>query len=397
MVASRVSSMIDRRKFLQSIALTSAASACSPSREEGESDPYARDLEQAAVYTAGLDGYHTYRIPSQIVTPKGTLLAFCEGCKDDRRDHGDIDLLVKRSEDGGRVWFGQTIVHEEGGAEKVTIGNPCPVVDKDTGIIWMPFCRDNDAVFMTKSEDDGLTWAAPVEITSSVKDPSWSWYATGPGAGIQLTRGPHAGRLVIPNDHRGPLGDGDAKYSHAFFSDDHGATWKLGGTVAPHTDECQVVELAEGALMMNMRNYWERDGGDTSKGGKRAIATSADGGETWSELSFDETLIEPVCQASFLRYSWPDGAVKSRLLFSNPASTEARVKMTVRLSYDEGKTWPIAKLLHEGPAAYSCLAVLPDQRIGCLYERGAEHSYESISFARFTLRWLSGGADSAGT
>jgi sialidase-1 len=200
---------------------------------------------------------------------------------------------------------------------------------------------------------------------------------------------------VIPNDHRGPLGDGDAKYSHAFFSDDHGATWKLGGTVAPHTDECQVVELADGTLMMNMRNYWERDGGEPTKGGKRAIASSADGGETWSELSFDETLVEPVCQASFMRYSWPVEGAPGGLLFSNPASSEARVKMTVRMSYDEGQTWPVAKLLHEGPAAYSCLAVLPDRRIGCLYERGGEHSYETISFARFTLRWLTGGVDSA--
>jgi sialidase-1 len=204
------------------------------------------------------------------------------------------------------------------------------------------------------------------------------------------------GRLVIPNDHRGPLGEGDAKYSHAFFSDDHGSTWTLGGTVAPHTDECQVVELADGTLMMNMRNYWERDGGEPAKGRKRAIASSGDGGETWSELSFDDTLIEPVCQASFTRYSWPGENAKNRLLFSNPASTEARVKMTVRLSYDEGKTWPIAKLLHEGPAAYSCLAALPDRQIGCLYERGAEHSYETISFARFTLRWLSAGTDATG-
>jgi sialidase-1 len=148
--------------------------------------------------------------------------------------------------------------------------------------------------------------------------------------------------------------------------------------------------------MMNMRNYWERDGGEPAKGRKRAIATSGDGGETWSELSFDDTLIEPVCQASFTRYSWPGENAKNRLLFSNPASTEARVKMTVRLSYDEGKTWPIAKLLHEGPAAYSCLAALPDRQIGCLYERGAEHSYETISFARFTLRWLSAGTDATG-
>ena len=150
-----------------------------------------------------------------------------------------------------------------------------------------------------------------------------------------------------------------------------------------------------------MRSYWGRVAKHAGRDGKRALAWSGDGGETWSNLSFDDTLIEPVCQASFLRYTLAatgaetgaETGGRNRLLFSNPASTTDRVKMTVRLSYDEGESWPVSKLLHEGPAAYSSLAVLPDGSIACLYERGQENAYETIHFARFSLDWLSGGSD----
>jgi sialidase-1 len=135
--------------------------------------------------------------------------------------------------------------------------------------------------------------------------------------------------------------------------------------------------------MINMRNY------DRSKT-TRAIATSADGGLTWSKVTHDPALVEPICQASFIRYTWPGPRGKSRLLFSNPASASKRIEMTVRLSYDEGKTWPVGKLLYPGPSAYSCLAALPDGDIACLYEMGENHSYEKIAFARFGLKWLTG-------
>jgi sialidase-1 len=347
---------------------------------------------QTPVFVSGTDGNHTYRIPAVIVTPKGTLLAFCEGRKNNRSDHGDIDLVLKRSSDGGKTWSDMQIVYEEGGTDEITIGNPCPVVDANTGRIWLPFCRDNDDVFVTYSEDDGHTWAEPRNITKQVKKPDWQWYATGPGVAIQLQRGPHKGRLVIPCDHSDNAAGKRRQYSHVFYSDDHGKTWQLGESLPPHTDECQLVELADGTLLLNMRNYWGRDGGHPELGNKRALANSADGGRTWSELRFDETLIEPICQASLLRYGPATATSKDstpgRLLFSNPASKESRHRMTVRLSYDEGHSWPVSKLLHEGPAAYSCLIVLPDRSIGCLYERGDETAYETITFARFTLDWL---------
>jgi len=180
--------------------------------------------------------------------------------------------------------------------------------------------------------------------------------------------------------------------SHIIYSDDHGKSWQLGGSVSGGCNECQVVELADGRLMLNMRM---QENGQ----GKRGVATSRDGGVTWSELKLDPVLIEPVCQASLLRYTLASTGGKNRLLFSNPASAPApgqsrgdRVKMTVRLSHDEGRTWPVSKCLHDGPSAYSCLAALPDGDIGCLYE-GGKTRYGEIVFARFSLEWLTDGQD----
>lgn len=387
-----------RSKSVYCLTMASAAMlllgiGCGPAPETQESPPAPT---QTDLFVSGEGGYHTYRIPSLIVTRQGSLLAFSEGRKNNRRDHGDIDLLIRRSTDGGQTWSDQRIVYEEGGTEEITIGNPCPVVDRETGTIWLPFCRDNRDVLVTKSTDDGVTWSDPVDITADVKKPDWTWVATGPGIGIQLDQGPYKGRLLIPSDHGvggGEEGDERVQYSYVFYSDDHGETWQRGGSVAPHTDECQLVQTGDGNLLINMRNYWGRQGGRPDRGSMRALATSQDGGATWSELSFDPTLIEPICQASLIRHVGhaTAGDSPSALLFSNPASKTARVDLTVRLSYDSGKTWPVSRLLNPGRSAYSNLAILPDGTIGCLYERGKSIPYETITFARFTMDWLKGG------
>ena len=223
--------------------------------------------------------------------------------------------------------------------------------------------------------------------------------SNGPRGQHSASQGPHKGRLVIPSDHSVMVGEQRIMHSHMFYSDDHGETWQLGTALPEHTDECQVVELADGELLLNMRSYWGRIAKVVERDGKRAVARSSDGGATWGDLHFDDTLIEPVCQASFIRYTFAERHSRSRLLFSNPASKTDRVKMTVRLSYDEGKTWPVSKLLHAGPSAYSSLAVLRDLSVGCLYERNGvtessgESPYETITFARFTLDWLTDGKD----
>ena len=345
---------------------------------------------RTVVFRSGTAGYHTFRIPSLITTHKGTLLAFSEGRKAGGGDHGDIDLVLKRSTDNGTTWSDMQIVYEEGGEKKVTIGNPCPVIDEATGTIWLTFCRDNQDVLVTHSQDDGATWAKPRDISSDVTKPAWTWVATGPGIGIQLRIGKHKSRLVIPCDHGVPMGGKRVMISHVFYSDDAGKSWQLGGSLDIHTDECQVVELNDGTLMINARNYWGRNGNRPEWGHQRAISTSKDGGATWSKLMFDKHLIEPICQASFIRYDQTGDHGPNLLLFSNPASTTSRSQMTVRVSRDDGKSWPTSRLLHQGPAAYSCLAVLADGPIGCLFEAGDKSAYETLTFTRFSLEWLQG-------
>ncbi len=332
---------------------------------------------QIDVYIAGHDGYHTYRIPSLIVTPKGRLLAFAEARRAAAADSGDIDLVLKRSHDNGTTWSPMQVIADD---DANTVGNPCPVVDRNTGTILLLTThnagtdREQDiiagtsagsrTVWLMKSTDDGQTWSKPTDITREVKKPDWTWYATGPGIGIQT----RSGRLVIPANH---VEAGGVHRSHLFYSDDDGKTWMLGASADPGTNESQVVELNDGRLLLNMRNY------PPKPVNFRRIATSQDEGRTLSPTTEDRTLIEPPAQASLIR-------LHDQLLFANPASTK-RERMTVRISHDQGASWHILRVIHEGPSAYSSLAALPNSPsgIGLLYERGDRSPYEKITFARF--------------
>jgi sialidase-1 len=203
------------------------------------------------------------------------------------------------------------------------------------------------------------------------------WYATGPGGGIQIQNGPHEGRLVLPCDHS----ELETKngFSHVIYSDDHGQSWKLGGsTPKPGVNECEVVELTGGKLMLNMRNY------DKSRT-VRQVALSNDGGQTWSDQHSDDALIEPMCQGAIRRYRWSDGGKPGVILFSNPASKNERANLTVRASFDDGQTWSASRVLHAGASAYSDLAVLADGQIACLFEAGIKNANEGIVFSRFPL------------
>jgi sialidase-1 len=346
------------------------------------------EIERMDIYARGDGGYHTYRIPSLAVTAEGTVLAFCEARKTSVHDSGDIDLVVRRSSDGGRTFQPAQIVWND--AEN-TCGNPCAVVDRATKAIWLLMTHnlghDNEAaitkgaaqgtrtVWVTRSSDDGRTWSAPREITAAVKAPEWTWFATGPGAGIQL----RDGRLVVPCDHR----DGGVDFSHVIFSDDHGATWQRGGRAGPGCNECEVVELRDDTLLLNMRNYHPQRS-------HRAISTSHDRGANWSAPRPDTALIEPTCQASIRRVPAKQDEEPNAgpILFSNPASQRARENLTVRLSRDEAATWPSSRVIHAGPSAYSCLGFLPDNTVLCLFENGTKDAYEKITLARFPLAWV---------
>lgn len=348
------------------------------------------------LWTSGTGGYHTYRIPALAVTTVGTILAFCEGRRHGSGDAGEIELLLRRSADGGETWAPSQAVDARMG---MTCGNPAPAVDQLTGTIWLLTTRNwaeaheddirkglhSRTVWITSSDDDGITWADPVGITSNVKRPDWTWYATGPCHGIQL----RSGRLVIPCDHRSrnPRDGSEARHSHVIISDDHGATWRIGGIVdVEGTNESVAVETADGAVYLNCR--------DEARRGRRIVARSHDGGLTFGPAAADDDLPEPTSQASAL--SIPETVVTGQLgehalgdavVFANPAS-ETRDTLTVRLSVDGARSWVAARVVEPGPAAYCDLAVTGDGSILCLYETGSTRPYDRLVLARFDLGWV---------
>lgn len=358
-------------------------------------------LEQTDVFVAGQDGVFQYRIPGIITSNQGTLVAFCDGRMRKAGDPpNDIDLVMKRSTDGGKTWSAlRTLVDNGRGA----VADSCGFVDRQTGTLWIFSVYAPEGVgsanaadgftgpvFQFKavtSDDDGLTWSQPKDFTPMLKQANWGAGSTGVGSGLQLRNG----RLVLPRynaDYRQPRTAPETGDAFVCYSDDHGRTWKMGALAKykGSTNECQVAELADGSLLLNMRGM---------DGYFRKIAHSRDGGETWSEVVEDTTLVEPRCQGSIYTLTSTVTGDKNRLLFSNPASKE-RKNMTVRISYDEGRNWTASKTIHAGPAAYSCLTILADQTAGCLYECGEKGAYEKITFARFNTEWLTDGKDTIG-
>ena len=359
-------------------------------------------LEQVDVFVAGQDGVLEYRIPGLLTSNRGTLIAFCDGRMRKQGDPpNDIDLVMKRSVDNGKSWSPlRTLVDNGLGAA----ADSCGLVDRQTGTLWIfsvyapvgvgsynaadGFTGDVFQFKAIKSDDDGVTWSQPIDFTPMVKRSNWGAGSTGVGRGIQMRNG----RLILPRynaDYREPRTTPATAGSFVGYSDDHGKTWQMGAmayVAGPGTNECQVAELADGSLLINMRGM---------DGNHRKSARSYDGGVTWSKGIEEATLIEPRCQGSLQVLTDTIAQDKNRLLFANPASLE-RKNMAVRLSYDEGHTWSAAKTLHAGPAAYSCLTVLADLTAGCLYERGEHSAYEKITFARFNVEWLTAGQDAIG-
>ena len=349
------------------------------------SDAWAADSARLThIFKAGDDGYACFRIPAIVRTGEGTLLAFAEGRRGGCSDTGNIDLVLKRSDDGGKTWSALQIVWDDG---ENTCGNPAPVMDRGTGKIFllMTWNRGSDherdiiagtsedtrRVFVTSSSDDGRSWSSPRDLTRNVKRKNWTWYATGPGAGIQLTKGKYAGRMIIACDH--VVAESKTGYSHVIYSDNGGKSWKLGGvSTRRQTNESSAAELSNGAVMLNMRNY-------DREVRHRQVIVSDDGGKSWDEGYADEALIEPICQATLISHSFP-GDATHYLVFSNPSHTSRRVNMTVKVSNDDGRTWSSSRTVHPGPSAYSDMVSLPNGDVGILYEGGHQKPYEGIVF-----------------
>jgi sialidase-1 len=356
-------------------------------------------------FTSGTEGYDTFRIPALVRTGRGTIIAFAEGRGRSASDTGNIDVVARRSTDGGRTWGALQVVAEAG---TNTQGNPAPVVDPRTGRIVLLTCRNSGSVtetqittgaatpeqsrrvFVQHSDNDGLGWSELREITASAKLDNWRWYATGPGHAIALTHGRHRGRLVVPADHSiaPPPGSTDtgaeAKYygGHDLISDDGGRSWHIGyvdddpdGFI--NVNETTAAQLPDGRIYFNARNH---------KGiaeGVRCDAYSDDGGRTLVDpYEPQPTLAGPVVQGSVLQLRG------GPLLYSGPADPSARKAMSLRASTDDGSTWTPVLQLSPLPAAYSDLVQLSVATVGLLYETGRSGPYESISFARIAMSAL---------
>ncbi|MET9440341.1 sialidase family protein [Streptomyces sp. NPDC006610] len=360
-------------------------------------------------YVSGKGGYATYRIPAVVTTARGTVLAFAEGRRGGSGDSGDIDVVLRRSTDGGCSWGPLAVVAAGKGD---TRGNPAPVVDPKTGAVVLLTSYNDGAVseaqimrgevtaaqgrrvFVQRSTDDGVRFTAPREITASVKRPGWRWYATGPGHAVALTRGPHAGRLVVPANHSAapPAGSSDTgaepKYygGHAILSDDGGQTWRLGFVDATYdgvhnANESTAAQLGDGRLYFSAR---DQHGTST---GNRLDSHSGDGGATLDRpYAVQPTLNDvPAVQGSVLQ---PPGLVAS-LLFSAPSVPTERRSMAVWRSSDAGRTFTRALTLSDRRAAYSDLAQVTRSTVGILYETGVNSPYETIEYRRLALEQLS--------
>ncbi|MEM0924845.1 MAG: sialidase family protein [Planctomycetota bacterium] len=350
--------------------------SCLPSR--------GAELESSGqiVFRAGESGYDTFRIPAIVRTPSGALLAFAEGRVNSRADHGDLDIVSRRSEDNGLTWGPLKLVRSDGVHQ---VGNPCPVVDNETGKILLLHNTSRNSerevlsgigareVFLIESDDEGVTWGVPRNISASTKRVNWRWYATGPCSGIQLRSGTHAGRLVLPANHSVHFPDRDQwEYRcHSLYSDDNGTTWNIGASSSVGGNETQIAEASRDLLIQDVRMQ-------TDRLGSRAVRFSSNGGSSWTPLQHDKQRPCPKCQGSLI--AAPTGtAAQSRLFSSNPRGP-GRTHLTVYASDNSGTRWKPIKTLHDGPSAYSNLVITDDGNLACLFEGGETSPYETIRF-----------------
>lgn len=365
--------------------------------------------EKVPVFISGTEGHKSYRIPAIISLPNNDLLAFCEGRVHGSGDFGDINIVMKRSSNQGKTWDElKTIVD----VDSLQAGNPAPVVDLTdpeypNGRIFLFYNTGNNhegevrkgkglrEVWYKTSTDGGITWSDAVNITTQVHRPKqplinsaynfpedWRSYANTPGHVMQFATGKYKGRMYVAANHSAgePKKKAEDYFAHGFYTDDHGKTFHLSETInLPGGNEATAAEISNNGLLFNARNQ---------KGDVRAriVAKSNDGGQTWSSISFDKNLPDPVCEGSILNIGIKKG--KHILAFCNAADTVRRDNLTLRISFDEGNSWAKSIYLDKSPdgkkdfTAYSDIVKVNKKKIGVLYERDG---YAQIVFT--IIKW----------
>lgn len=355
--------------------------------------------EPIVLFRSGDAGSKYYRIPALVTTTQGTLLAVADRRNDHHSDLPNrIDLVVRRSTDNGRSWGPQIVIARH--TEQTGYGDAAMVVDRSTGDIlciyasgcglWDSTAEHPLDINLSRSSDDGLTWSAPERITPQIYGPGCDNPASAvisgafaaSGRALQLRDGTLL--FAVAAHHTGkkwpPL------YNYVCQSDDGGRSWRLLPTPASACgDESKLAELADGSWLISIRNPDQ---------GFRRYAVSKDRGRTWSDVAEWRDLPDPACNGDLLRYSLrSEGASRDRLLHSIPADTARRRNVSVALSYDEGRTWPVRKSIWPDDSSYSALTRLADGSIGILWEAADGDNGQKICFTRLTIDWLTDGAD----
>ncbi len=349
-----------------------------------------QEISHVDVFTSGQDGYHTYRIPAVETAADGSVLVFTEARKYNRHDPGthgnDIDLVYKRSTDAGKTWSDMMLLDDPG--ERWASCNPVTLLDRTTKRVWLFHNRtrpdrssasarvgtDDSQAWARYSQDNGLTWSEPMDLTGIARDVEhWGSSFFGPGGAIQNA----AGRLIVPVSQTTGKGDGDDRSTPStwtaftIYSDDHGETWTRSQLVSSASSENQLVELADGNLLMDARQ---------DKGPTRWIFLSSDGGQTWSSPRTGQVV--PPIASGIERYSLASaGDDRNRILWTGPKGP-GRQTLVLRVSYDEGQTFSNERVISEEKAAYSDITLLPDRSIGVIWERAG---YAFLTFTRFDL------------
>ena len=351
------------------------------------------------LYHPGDYGSANYRIPAVITAKDGSIVAVTDKRKYNEGDlPQDIDIVCNRSTDGGLTWSEPYTIAQGTGVNHGFGDCALAWSNDDNGLIavfvggvglWNSTPSNPIRSYKSYSYDNGLTWTEPEDITDFIFGDNCiipehqSWRASFFGSGNGLLSS--TGRIMFVAAIR--EGSAQSLNNYAVYSDDNGVTWQVSGRASVGGDEAKVTELVDGRILMSIRHA-----------GKRWYNISEDGGETWMpNTSVWNDITAPACNGDIIRYtSVSQGHNKNRLLHSVPKGSQ-RTNVTVYVSYDEGETWPVSKVIVPYSSAYSSLCVLPDGTIGLYVEEApAGTSGYMTAFYNFSIEWLTDGNDTYG-